>query len=453
MAAKLIQILHLTETSLCWVTLEKEHRQPRLRSRGELQAEPARSLEEWARTELQPQAEIRLYDGRPRYFSFKFTLPRAARSQLESIARLKIRQELGLGEDAVYWTVCPMVEAAPSDSSGPLEMMAIVARRESLRDLVDWRQRHHPAALWVAADLCAIPPLMQAARLESPLLIINSQADGATLFFAEDQALVTRHRLESANGHLPDPFHWPPLSENPCPRIHFGPADVAPLLLAHPELAVLAPLAPWKPREDGTSSRLTLLDPKLPAFDAVILGGIAALESAQPPPPSLIADGLQKPMFATFQQKLNLRRLAPLIVLLGLALIVSLWGIGRQRESARRRLVEQADKLRSRISLLQLQQTVLERIGTERAPLIPAIEAIHQAAPAGLGLQSFHLGEAGTISLQGSAPNTDATYLLNRAMSESNLFDNVQLLEVKQDERGQVSSFHLTARMKGRVKR
>lgn len=450
MSQRIIHILHLTDHWLRWVSLAREHQKLTVLSHGEIEGDSARSLGQWTESKMEQPGEIHLYDGRPMYFSFKLRLPREAKGQLDNVVKLKIRQELGLGEESVFWTV--LSAEGKHAASGPLELTAIVARRESMQDLMDWHERHAFTSLWVGADLCAIPALMQAGRLASPMLVFNAHREGAILFVAEDGMLVTKHHAELSNGHHADPY-WTQMAESNASRIHFGQPDTGALLKSNPTLAALPQIARSSVRGYADNPWITPLEQEIIDFDAVILGGIARLGSAHAAPRSLIAEGNARPVFASLNQKLSFGRLVSIAALLGLVLAISLLGISRQREHARQALVERADKLRAKTALLRAQSAVLEQIKAQRQPIMPVLEAIHQAAPAGIALQSLNLGEAGSIKLQGSAPNADATYLLTKALSESKMFENVQLQEVKQDERGQVSSFQLTARMKGRSRR
>jgi hypothetical protein len=98
---------------------------------------------------------------------------------------------------------------------------------------------------------------------------------------------------------------------------------------------------------------------------------------------------------------------------------------------------------------------VLQRIRTERATaMMPVVEAIHQAAPAGLTLQSINLGATGLVKIQGMAQGSEMANNFFKAVAERREFEprSVQLQEVKQID-PQKASFQLTARIKGRTKR
>jgi hypothetical protein len=67
---------------------------------------------------------------------------------------------------------------------------------------------------------------------------------------------------------------------------------------------------------------------------------------------------------------------------------------------------------------------VLQRIKTDRgAALMPVLEAIHQAAPPGLALQSISFGAAGAVRLQGTVPSPDMANTFYSAITESGRFD------------------------------
>jgi len=448
MAQDTIHVLHLTRHWLRWATLEREPRKFVLLSKGEILGEAGRCLDEWAQKQAHPPGEIHLYDGRPMVYQFTLCLPRQARGQAESAIKLRIRQELGLGEEAVCWA--SRVGVAAHDAR-QLEYATSVVRREALSDLRQWQARHALTALWVGADLCAVDTLFERAAFDSPVVLLNACDQGATLFVREARGTVGKIEVGQ---HGASDQGWVDGAERSA-RLQFGRSDVGAWLRACPPLAALeaAPALRWR---NGHGTRLAGLAPELLAFDPVILGGIARLEADGPSIESLLRDETPRPALSLSQWKETprLRRRIKTIAVLGLLLAVSLGGVRHQRAVTLERLGARAARLRPTTERLKGQQAVLQRIKTDRAAaLMPVLEAIHQAAPPGLALQSLSLNVAGSVRLQGTVPSPEMANTLFSAIAASGKFDpgSVQLQEVKQGERG--ITFQLTASIKGRAKR
>ncbi len=457
MNPKTIHILHLTDLWLRWVTLGEERRHFTLESSGEiLSGEPGKAiqcLDEWIGKKMECPGEIYLYDGRPMYFGFITRLPRKAASQIDGAVKLKIRQELGLADDAVCWTTWPNEE---KQNAGQAGFSTIVTRRESMHDIRDWQRRHQVEPLWVGADVCAVTALVHAGNLAPPVLVLNACDAGATLFYSDNGEPMSKARTNLADGRDNQDESWlAGLAEGRRTRADFGHGDMGRLFEACPSLATLpaVPEADWA--KFVKSKRLALLAPELLRFDAVILGGIVQLDSGAERMESLLREETATPFMAALNRIPYLRRRALTLTTMGLALVLSLWLIHGQRGSALEKLSQRAGKLKPEIQLLEAREKVLQRVRTDRASaLTPFVEAIHQAAPAGLTLQSVSLGASGLVKIQGMAQGTDMANAFFKGISESPQFEpqSVQLLEVKPID-PQKATFHLTARIKGRTKR
>lgn len=457
MSPKTVHILHLTDLWLRWATLGQEPHGFTLESKGEIMSEgpgqSIRCLDEWIDKKMEHPGEVYLYDGRPMYFSFATRLPRKAAGQIEGAVRLKIRQELGLAEDAVVWTTWPEGKAHVSGQAG---FSTVVTRRESIQDLLDWQRRHQVEPLWVGADVCAVTALLHAGNLLPPVLVLNACDYGATLFYSENGEPMSKARTSLTGDRESQDDAWlVGLAEGKRARADFGREDISHVLKAYPSLANLPAVPVTDLARIGKGKRLASLAPELFRFDAVILGAIVQLDSGHELMDSLLREANAKPILAALGQMTNMRRRVLALSALSLALVLSLWFIHAQRGSAREKLDARVEKLKPAIQLTEAREDVLQRIRADRAAaMTPLFEAIHQAAPPGLALQSITLGATGLVKIQGMAQGSEMANNFFKAVSDRREFEprSVQLQEVKQVD-PQKASFQLTARIKGRTKR
>jgi Tfp pilus assembly protein PilN len=430
-----IHILHLTSQGLSWITLESGATIS-IRSSGQSSGEPARTLRDWAEQLTDRRATVRLYDGRPRYLSFVQRIPRKALAQQENLVRLRLRQELGLGEDALCWA--SLVRPC-DDAPGQADLNTIVARRDALDDVLEWRRRNDLSGLWVGADVCAIRALLHRVSPGSrPTMIVRDEPTQATLYQTDGGDRVLKAEVE-APVQLTD-LGW----KRPASRAHFGSGGGDWFARGAPELIMVPELHPtaWEVHFPGLAGRLH-------EFDPVLLGGILESRDAAAAMASLLPEATASAAHQRIVERLTVRQLAVAVGLSALALGLSMTWLHSVRNSALERLDARNRELRLALVVQRSQAGVLERVKADRHPTIPLFEAILEAAPNGMTLSSIQLRESGTLQLSGSAQSADAPTQLIKSLAQSPLIENIQPGPMRADPNGRGQSFEVTAHVKG----
>lgn len=432
-----IYILHLTGQWLRWVTIQPGTA-PHVTDSGTIDEAPERALERWIARVHDPRAHIVLYDGRPIYYSFSLTLPAEAMKQQDKILRLKLAQELGLAEETIFWAA--RTEPAPA-APGQTSVFMVVARRETMQDIVTWRARHKLRNLWVGADLCAVRALQ--AQAEEPLVVVNADAAGATIFYANGTRIL-KERAEAQSAARPD-LGWGEAKG----RMHFGGPAPEMLFTRFPTLRELPEVAAGslKPQASG-AVRLSALPARMQEFDAVLLGGILDHAAGHPPLEDLVRV-ITPPPLEVLMAKATLKHLVAAAALCAAGAGASGWQFHKARGAARAQLAAQVQTIEPSMKQLQTLKTLLTTIKSYRKPAMPVFEAISQAVPQGVLLRAMSLGESGTIQMVGTAQSPEAPNEFARGLAASPLLDKVALKEVKREPKNMVS-FQIMAHAKGR---
>jgi len=462
-----IDILHLTDQGLRWLRLTRQGRRLELSDSGLLEGEPLPCLERWGAEHARPGAAIRLYDGRPRYYCFTLRLPSSARRGMAGAVALRVRQDLGVEPAQMAWATRAHKAA---DRPGMLDLFTVVARREDLEPIRQWAERHALAALWVGADIDAIQCLVGAGALAPPVVVLNGDPGGVTLFHAEAAGGIAKGRLTpgaSVNGALLTTLAAG--TDNGLARASFGQPDWHWLGRVAPTLERLPERTPRAPGEHSAGATLHLEGGRTETLqtDAVLLGGVhdlmrrscspawlgLASADAVTPMDSLLG-GRPSPLGAgdwieRIEQRLpSTRRVALAVVLGAVLLAATATATVLVRRQAQARLTEKVATLRQPIEIYRSQEATLRTIDAERQSLLPVIEAIHQVAPSGMQLDSLAVGAGGDLLLDCSTKNRNNADELLRALAASPLFTNVQVPVVKPDKNG--FSFQLMAQIRDR---
>lgn len=420
MSGPLTHILHLTEETLNWATVASERGGLRLFDHGSIDAPAPESLDRWIEREGEPEGNVVLYDGRPMYFSFMTDLPGKARKQRDNIVRLKVRQELGLSDDLVYWAARPRKMGATRER---LELFTVVVRREAMKDILDWRERHAISGLWVGADVCAIEALFDRGVVPSPSLVVNNGARGATLYHSESGRQILKSRVAAGgagNGAAATEAPWPAS----IPRMRFGRADLTQVFEARPELSRLPEGPALDFQGDGRDTRRLLsLAAEARDLDAVVLGGLADLHARRPAMQSLIPfddePASQVALVEAIADRLQVRMLLPMLALgaiLCLVSIASVFAVGRSRTGD---VIDQAQTIQGELARLRVQSTLLGRIEADkRRPMIPIMTAIHEAAPGGVQLETLNINKDGKVTMSGKTNSEEVFNEFLHAMRE-----------------------------------
>lgn len=458
MSSGFVHILHLTPGSLRWATLEGARRNFSLRGTGVIEGSAIQCLDQWMINERERGGEIYLYDGRPMFFSFKTALPARAKKQIDSVVKLKIRQELGLAEDAVDWSV----QAKSSrESPGQLDLFTVVVRKEALDDIRDWKRRHDLRSLWVGADIAAVHTLVSRGLLPAPVLVVNEDPSGATLYHAAGEGQIAKGRVEQheqGNGAQLPEMSW----GDSTPRASFGGGDRESRIAGHPVLRSL----PAAPAVDFNSNGRALrsvggIGAELSRFDAIVLGGLVDVAERRTPMRSLIADEATAPRAELdVVRKVKLQWLVPACIVTVIMLAVSLWGLRGNREQARLDLVRRANSLSTEMGRLTSQEGVLRQIKSQRAELMPVIGAIYGAAPPGVTFQSLSMTEGGSLEINASTKDQAEPNAFLTALSESDVLQAIRMPAVKpvvaQGQGGDKKptyEFKITGQIKDRMKK
>jgi hypothetical protein len=396
-----------------------------LRSSGAIEADAPESLDRWVEQMGRVDGDVVLYDGRPLYFSFLSQLPAKARKQKDNVLKLKVRQELGLGEEAVYWAA----RARPIHSRETIELFTVVVRREAMSDVLAWRNRHGLRNLWVGADICAIQALADRGIIPSESVVLNADGRGTTIYQAgDDGARVVKTRFEQ--GASPEGRRVQELNlSGSRSRVRLGRGEVAPALSALPGLGALPEAPELDFHADGRDTRrLLALAPEASRLDAVVLGGLADLGARRPVMDSLIPiegkidrERLLESLAARIQVRMALPVLALGLVLLGASVASVLATTNRRTEE----VAERANSLRAGMMRLTEQDGVLSRIATDKQRrMVPVLTKLHEVSPSGIYLDSLNVNADGKVTMNGWTMNENAynQYLFALRELEGTLF-------------------------------
>lgn len=434
-----IQILHLSSQWLRWVTIHPGAA-PQADDWGTIEGTPEQTLEQWAARKRNPRAGVVIYDGRPIYYTFALTLPNEALKQKDRILRLKMTQEIGLGEDAVFWTAVVQPKGAEVAQT---DVFMVVARREAMRDIIEWGERHKIRHLWVGADLCAIRTLLGAAG--GPAVVVSADAQGATLYHANAAHQILKDRVDAKAVRRPEP-EWA--------------AEVGRLCFGGEAPAILAERYPGLERQGRLDNgqlkrpvpggpKLTGLSPKLMEFDPVLLGGIMEQALGKPPQDDLIRE-ITPPALEVVMAKFTLARLIAATLVVAMALGGSGYWVAKARKVAAAELSQQAAAIEPSLRQLQVQETILRKIKSDRKPLLPVFEAIHKAAPAGVLVKTLNIGESGNIQIVAMTQSAVAPNQFALELAKSPVLDRISLKEVKPDLKTKIFTFQIMGHAKGR---
>lgn len=434
-----IQILHLTDQWLRWVSIQPGSA-PQADDWGTIEGTPEQTMDQWIARKRNPRAHIAIYDGRPIYYTFALTLPNEALKQKDRILGLKLAQEIGLGEDAVFWTAAIEPKAG---SAGQSDVFMVVARREGMRDIIGWGERNKIRHLWVGADLCAVRTLLGHAG--GPGIVIGADAQGATLFYANTARQILKERVDARSIKRPEP-EWPADAS----RLTFGGEAPASVFERYPRLGRLAAgdLSQLK-RPVGGGPKLAGLSPKLVEFDPVLLGGIMEHAGGRPPQENLIRE-ITPPALEVIMTKFTLARLIAVALMVAVGLGGSGYWVAKARKVAAAELSQRAAAIEPSVRQLQVEETILRKIKSDRKPLLSVFEAIHKAAPAGVLVKSLSVGESGNVAIVAMTQQAAAPNQFRLELAKSPLLDRIALKEVKPDFKTKIFTFQIMGHVKGR---
>lgn len=435
-----IHILHLTGAWLRWVTIQPGA-MPQVTDSGTIEAGPENALEQWAARLHDRRARIMLYDGRPIYYNFALTMPTEALKQKDRILKLKLAQEIGLSDEAVFWSA--RVEPR-QDNPGQSDAFMVVARRETMQDIISWRERRRLTGVWVGADLCAIRALLGQAA--APLVLVAMDPQGSVTFYhANNIGQILKEKADERITPRAD-LAW----SGATSRMLFGEEIPAGLYDRYPTLATLQLLPNAQLQHPAAgASRLSLVPAPILGFDPVLLGGILEHGTGRPPTDDLVRV-ITPPPLEVLLSKLTVPRLGALGLLAAAGLGYSGYLTYNYYKETRQNLVLRAQLVEPEKRQLQVQDTILRKIKSDRKPMLPAFEAIHKAAPEGVMLKTLSIGESGAVSIDGICRNPKAPDDFARELALSPLLDRIALQEVKADPKTKIVSFKISGHVKGR---
>lgn len=434
-----IHILHLTGHWLRWATIQPGAA-PQITASGTIEETPEAALEQFFARKVDRRARIALYDARPIYYNFAFSLPAEALKQKDRILRLKIAQEIGVNEEAVYWAarIEPRREAP-----GQSDVFITVARRDALQVVVDWRDRHDLANLWVGADLTAVRTLL--AQAAEPAVVVNAEPRGAVTFY---HANASRQILKEAADERIMPradLSW----SGAANRIQFGGEVPAATFERYPALGELKLIANEQLKAGPAAALLGLLPTRALEFDPVLLGGVLEHGAGHAPADDLLRI-TRPPVLETLLAKFTVERLAALAILVAAGVGYTAFATHKASVAAREGVLARVQISEPVMRQLVQHETLLRRIKTDRKPLMPVFEAIHRAAPEGVTLKSLSIGESGALALVGSCKSPQAPSDFARELGLSAVLDRIELKDVKPDPKAKIVSFQIMGHVKGR---
>lgn len=434
-----IHILHLTGHWLRWAIIQPGPA-PQITASGTIEETPEAALEQFFARKPDRRARIALYDSRPIYYNFAFTLPAEALKQKDRILRLKIAQEVGVNEEAVYWAA--RIEPR-RDVPGQSDVFITIARRDALQAVVDWRDRHNLSNLWVGADLTAIRTLLGAAA--EPAVIVNAEPRGGVTFY---HANASRQILkESADERIMPraDLSW----SGAAGRIQFGGEVPAKIFELYPALGELNLIPNDQLKSSSSAALLSLLPARALEFDPVLLGGILEHGSGHSPADDLLRI-TRPPVLETLLAKFTVERLAALAILVAGAVGYTAFATHKASVAARDAVLARAQMSEPVMRQLLQHETLLRRIKTDRKLLMPVFEAIHRAAPEGVTLKSLSIGESGALAIVGACKSPQAPDDFARQLGLSAVLDRIELKDVKPDPKAKIVSFQIMGHVKGR---
>lgn len=426
-----LHLLHLTGTDLRFAVVHPRRGRVGEQRCGNLAGEPAQTLEAWTRAQWTGAGRVALYDARPPYYAFTMHLPAGARAGLEGAVPLRVRQELGLGPEAVHasWRV--------RTEGDKLTVRVTVVRREALGDLEAWGAAQGIGGLWVGPDSAAIDALAEAAEAEPPLILDHTGHVIRAWLRGDDPE---PERLAFATAGDPPPAIREALHRGPPWFFEDGDAPARPA---------------WLPADAAPPLKLRMaldrigVGEALQRFDAVIAGGL--LEHVNAPPRGFLNREEPRPRLAVHLETSRRRRLTLACMALAVALLLAGAAVALTGAAARERLTQAARQVRPQIAELGERMDVLEAIQRERKPLTPVFAALLSALPNDMTLDSLRISESGSLQLSGRAKKPDAPNGFFKAVAELEPFVNVRLQEVKKDKQG--VTFQLTAQVRDRARK
>jgi hypothetical protein len=292
----------------------------------------------------------------------------------------------------------------------------------------------------------------------------------ATLYHVDPSGVVAKGRLAPgvAGGGLP-PRALEAEANDGLGRVAFGPVDAAWLAQAFPALARLAERpspAPGQWIGEALGPSLRAATPDALARDPVLMGALRDLTARRVAPgrlrlasgggataissllasPAAAGDVLGASLLDELVGRLpTTHSLARLAALAGGALALgalACWGV---RHSAQASLSAATAKIATPMEVLRSQNAVLQRVGLERKPLLPVIQAIHEVAPNGMTMDSLTVGPGGQLRLACAANSRDDADAFTRRLAKSPLLAGVEAPEIKSSQ-GKIT-FTLTARI------
>lgn len=429
-------VLHLDSQGLRWAQFERDRGRLRLIAQGRSGGGAVQCLNEWLRA-YPSEAPIYLYDSRPMVFSFRVDLPRAAHRRLHDIIPLRIRQELGLSQDTIFWTS----RMEPAADRKQIRLRVFVVRRNALDDIVQWRAEHRLENVWVGCDLAAINVLEEQRATKTPLVVVNAGEAGTTFYYADGQGRIFKGSGSQQGAKMPE-LGWGAGAD----RALFGRETTLEGLRAHPALSVLAtaPVEGWLNRfENGAGHGEGALE------DAVIIGGALVALARAPAMESLIAEVGAPPMEPGALEKmthtLSMRQLTAAAVLMCVAFIGSIWIVNSMKSSMAERLSTKANAVGRLTPTDQSELAVLDRIRAVKSRrMYPVLFDLVQTAPNGVTVQRLNIAENGTVQIDGTVQDKTIAELFRKSLSDSKLFEKVALPDLQTARQGGVT-FKMTA--------
>lgn len=427
-----IYILHLHTAGLAWIALDRRMPKGRIVDSGRLSGDVATCLSAWSTGKRLKDLEIFLYDSRPQYFSFVVSLPAKAAKEASKIIPLRVRQEIGLGDDAVRWSVRHLREV-----NGQVELLVFVARNENQDDIAQWRDKNAVKSLWASADLSAIHSYCDASLLDNNVALITELDASAPILYAPQENGVFARFQPDAGTLLPDSTSVTTF------QLDFATAKSA------------FPGASERLAADSGERTASRVKAKLPdtvnlsLLDAVLLGGLFEVGYERPKTTSFFGEvEVASPLLA-LEKKLKPKPTAMLAASLALVLIGSFAFSRYVRGADTEKVKEQAKSLDELTELYQEQIDVLSDVKGDRLQLIPFIEAVYKVAPADSTLQSLDIAENGLMVIAATTKTQEAGTAFFKDLAASNLFDDIQITYLKLDDGKKWVRLQINAKIRG----
>lgn len=445
MRERRIHILHLQPSALSWTSLGGPRARPRIDATGRLEAEPAEALARWSEHRDLSEDEVYLYDARPLVFGFDFTLPPRADRQLEGILQLKIRQELGMGEDQIRAATGRCNPARPED------VLTLVVRREAVEDVARWRDATKIGLFWMGTDLGAMLTLQALLDSAAPALVAVPADAGLAFHVLKRGERPVRLRPEDVAGHAAELV----AAGGAIYAVGMKPAELAarmelppgatpsPAPVPLPALPLNKAEAAWfRSNEDHTNS-----------LDAIMVVGLIECVFRRPALGSLLGKVEYPSPIDSYARGLRLRREAAILIVVAVAFLGSALYVWRARSAANERLRAEADALEAKYADLAELEGVLAKVKADRVQTTAVIESVYKSAPDGITLQSLDIAENGMLQIAATAKTEASATAFFKEMSASTKFEKVQLANLRIDGGKKWVTFQITAGVKGWKKR